>query len=143
MLAPFHLAILVHDLEKARSFYADLLGCEVGRSADQWIDFSLYGHQLVAHLAPGHEGMKLHHNPVDGDKVPVPHFGVVLPMDAWSRLRATLLASDEVRWVIRPRVRFAGEAGEQATLFLLDPSGNALEFKAFADPSQLFAKPPG
>ena len=138
MLTPFHLAFPVHDLEEARSFYVDLLGCKVGRSADQWIDFDLYGHQVVAHLAPQRAG-QVDHNHVDGDAVPVPHFGVVLPMDAWTELRDRLLANRGVRWVIPPRVRFAGQPGEQATLFLLDPSGNALEFKAFADMQELFA----
>lgn len=139
MLTPFHLAFPVHDLEEARRFYVDLLGCHVGRSAEHWIDFDLYGHQIVAHLSPGRSPGEVDHSQVDGDAVPVPHFGVVLPMDAWTELRDRLLASSEVRWIIAPRVRFAGAPGEQATLFLLDPSGNALEFKAFADMQKLFA----
>jgi extradiol dioxygenase family protein len=139
MLTPFHIAFPVRDLEEARVFYVDTLGCKVGRSADKWIDFDLYGHQVVAHLAPVSATAAAGHNPVDGDEVPVPHFGVVLTMDAWNVLKEKLLAAAHVRWVIRPRVRFAGQPGEQATLFLLDPSGNALEFKAFADMSQLFS----
>lgn len=139
MLTPFHLAFPVHDLREAQAFYVNALGCTVGRSAEKWIDFNLYGHQVVAHLAPKREQFAADHNHVDGDKVPVPHFGVVLPMDAWVQLKERLLAADDVRWVIRPRVRFSGQPGEQATLFILDPSGNALEFKAFADMDQLFA----
>jgi hypothetical protein len=139
MLTPFHLAFPVHDLQAARNFYVDVLGCQVGRSSDEWIDFDLYGHQVVAHLAPAHRDANLDHNHVDGDTVPVPHFGVVLEMDTWTELKERLLAIPEIRWVIAPRVRFAGQPGEQATLFLLDPSGNALEFKAFADMGQLFA----
>ena len=140
-LTPFHIAFPVHSLEKARTFYVDLLGCKVGRSSALWIDFDLYGHQIVAHLCEGlGDGQAgRQSNPVDGDNVPVPHFGVVLPMDSWNELKQRLLSEDDVRWVIPPRVRFAGQAGEQATLFLLDPSGNALEFKSFADMSQLFA----
>jgi extradiol dioxygenase family protein len=140
MLTPFHLAFPVHNLEQARAFYVELLGCKVGRSAEKWIDFNLYGHQVVAHLVEGQDHKSGASNPVDGDEVPVPHFGVVLPMDSWNKLQQRLLSADDVRWVIPPRVRFAGQAGEQATLFLLDPSGNALEFKSFADMSQLFAR---
>ena len=139
MLTPFHIAFPVHNLELARAFYVELLGCKVGRSSDQWIDFDLYGHQVVAHLVEGHEGRASESNPVDGDDVPVPHFGVVLAMADWKMLKKRLLAAEDIRWVVRPRIRFAGLAGEQATLFLLDPSGNALEFKSFADMSQLFA----
>jgi extradiol dioxygenase family protein len=139
MLTPFHIAFPVHSLEEARAFYVNTLGCKVGRSAEEWIDFDLYGHQVVAHLAPARDAPADDHNQVDGDNVPVPHFGVVLPMDAWHDLKERLLAAADVRWVIRPRVRFSGQPGEQATLFLLDPSGNALEFKAFADMTQLFA----
>lgn len=128
---PFHLAIRVSDLAQARTFYGGLLGCPEGRSADTWIDFDLYGHQLVCHLAPD-AGAPAHHNPVDGDRVPVPHFGVVLDMPAWHELAARLEGAG-VMFVVEPRVRFRGEPGEQATLFLKDPSGNALEFKAFAD----------
>jgi len=136
---PFHLAIPVSDLGAARSFYGELLGCPEGRSAATWVDFDLYGHQLVCHLAPG-AGAGVHHNPVDGDQVPVPHFGVVLEMQEWQAL-ARRLESAGVTFVIEPHVRFAGLPGEQATLFLLDPSGNALEFKSFADiEGQLFAR---
>mgnify|MGYP003700292483 CR=1 FL=1 len=137
-LQPFHLAIKVDDLDAARAFYGDLLGCAEGRSADTWVDFDLYGHQLVCHLAPG-AGDGVHHNPVDGDQVPVPHFGVVLSMADWESL-AERLRTAGVRFVIEPHVRFRGEPGEQATLFFLDPAGNALEFKAFADIGQLFAR---
>ena len=137
-LQPFHLAIKVDDLAAARGFYGGLLGCPEGRSADTWVDFDLYGHQLVCHLAPG-VGEGVHHNPVDGDQVPVPHFGVVLGMADWESLAERLQAA-EVRFVIEPHVRFRGEPGEQATLFFLDPAGNALEFKAFADIGQLFAR---
>ena len=137
-LQPFHLAIKVDDLAAARGFYGGLLGCPEGRSADTWVDFDLYGHQLVCHLAPG-AGEGVHHNPVDGDQVPVPHFGVVLGMADWESLAERLRAA-EVRFVIEPHVRFRGEPGEQATLFFLDPAGNALEFKAFADIGHLFAR---
>ncbi|MEO7634397.1 MAG: VOC family protein [Sphingomicrobium sp.] len=137
-LPPFHLAFPVDDLAAARRFYGDLLGCREGRSADRWIDFDLYGHQLVAHLAPEAARARAT-NPVDGDDVPVPHFGVVLAMDAWRALAARLEAAG-TEFVIAPGVRFAGEPGEQATMFLLDPAGNALEFKAMADPEKLFAR---
>ena len=139
-LAPFHLAICVHDLTAARQFYAGVLGCAEGRSAATWVDFNLLGHQLVCHLNPDLDvtGRDRHHNPVDGEDVPVPHFGVVLAMPDWQSLAARL-ARVGVDFVIEPGIRFAGQPGEQATLFLLDPSGNALEFKAFADPARLFA----
>jgi hypothetical protein len=137
-LTPFHIAFPVHDLAAARAFYGGVLGCPEGRSAERWIDFDLFGHQIVAHHKPGGR-TELHHNPVDGDDVPVPHFGVVLSMTAWDALAARLKAAD-MRFVIEPHVRFQGQVGEQATMFFLDPSGNALEFKAFADPSRLFAK---
>jgi extradiol dioxygenase family protein len=137
-LTPFHIAFPVHDLAAARDFYGRLLGCPEGRSAATWIDFDLYGHQIVTHLKPG-PAAALHHNPVDGDDVPVPHFGVVLGLEDWNALAARLKAAG-VAFVIEPHVRFQGQVGEQATLFFLDPSGNALEFKAFADPAQLFAK---
>ena len=136
-LQPFHLAITVRDIAAARAFYGGLLGCPEGRSADTWVDFDFYGHQLVCHLAPA--AAAVHHNPVDGDQVPVPHFGVVLEMADWHQLAGRLQRAD-VRFVIEPHVRFAGQPGEQATLFFLDPSGNALEFKSFADiDGQLFA----
>ena len=135
---PFHLAIPVDDLAAARRFYGELLGCPEGRSAAHWVDFDLHGHQLVAHLAPGAIRARAT-NPVDGEAVPVPHFGLVLAMEEWSDLADRLQAAG-VEFVIPPGVRFRGEPGEQATMFLLDPSGNALEFKAFADRSKLFAK---
>ena len=136
-LPPFHLAFPVHDLDAARSFYGGLLGCPEGRSAAHWIDFDFFGHQIVAHLAPGMEP-KPHHNPVDGHDVPVPHFGAVLPMDRWQSL-ADQLQRANVDFVIEPNIRFAGQSGEQATMFFLDPSGNALELKAMRDPRNLFA----
>ncbi len=135
---PFHLAFPVHDLQAARAFYGDLLGCPEGRSSPEWIDFDLYGHQVVAHLAP-EACAQADTNAVDGDDVPVRHFGVVLPMPDWHALAERLRAA-QVRFVIEPHVRFKGQVGEQATMFFLDPSGNALEFKAFEDPAQLFAK---
>ncbi len=135
---PFHLAFPVHDLQAARGFYGGLLGCPEGRSASDWVDFDLYGHQIVAHLAPGETGHRAT-SEVDGDQVPVRHFGVVLGMEQWQRLADRLVAAG-TRFIIEPHLRFAGEVGEQATMFFLDPSGNALEFKAFADPSRLFAK---
>ena len=134
----FHLAFPVDDLAAARAFYGGLLGCREGRSSDEWIDFDLRGHQIVAHLAP--EAVRARAtNAVDGDDVPVPHFGLVLAMDDWRAL-ADRLESAGVGFVIPPTVRFAGQAGEQATMFFLDPAGNALEFKAMADPAKLFAK---
>ena len=136
-LPPFHLAFPVDDLAAARRFYGGMLGCREGRSAGHWVDFDLYGHQIVAHLAPGAVQQRAA-NPVDGEEVPVPHFGVVLAMDEWKAL-AQRLESAGAEFVIAPTVRFAGEPGEQATMFLLDPAGNALEFKAMADPANLFA----
>ena len=137
-LPPFHLAFPVDDLAAARRFYGELLGCREGRSSDQWIDFDLHGHQIVAHLAP--EAVRARStNPVDGEEVPVPHFGVVLPMAVWKQL-AEKLQEAGTRFVIEPTVRFEGQPGEQATMFFLDPAGNALEFKAMADPAKLFAK---
>ncbi len=137
-LPPFHLAFPVDDLAAARAFYGGVLGCPEGRSADEWVDFDLYGHQIVAHLAP-EAVRKRATNPVDGEDVPVPHFGLVLAMDAWKAL-AQRLESAGVEFVIPPTVRFAGQPGEQATMFFRDPAGNALEFKAMADPAKLFAK---
>lgn len=134
----FHLAFPVHDLAAARNFYGGVLECAEGRSSDSWIDFNLYGHQIVAHLAPDSAGVRMT-NPVDSDEVPVPHFGIVLAMDEWKGL-ADKLVSRGVQFIIEPKIRFAGEPGEQATMFFLDPSGNALEFKGFADFSQVFAK---
>jgi len=134
----FHLAFPVNDLDAARDFYGGVLGCEEGRSADRWIDFSLYGHQIVTHLAEGQAGIKAE-NHVDADHVPVPHFGIIMEMDAWRELSERLRGKG-VKFIIEPKIRFAGEVGEQATMFFLDPSGNALEFKAFNDFSQVFAK---
>ena len=137
-LPPFHLAFPVHDLEAARSFYGGLLGCPEGRSDTQWIDFDFFGHQIVAHLA---EGMtpRRHSNPVDGHDVPVPHFGAVLDMAQWQALAERLTAAG-TDFVIEPNIRFEGQPGEQATMFFLDPSGNALELKAMRDPANLFKK---
>ena len=137
-LSPFHLAFPVDDLAAARRFYAGLLGCAEGRSAEEWVDFDLYGHQIVAHLAP--ETVRARAiNPVDGEEVPVPHFGVVLPLAQWKAL-AERLEEKGVEFVIAPTIRFAGQPGEQATMFFLDPAGNALEFKAMSDPAKLFAR---
>ena len=139
-LDPFHLAFPVHDLEAARRFYGGLLGLPEGRSAADWIDFDLFGHQIVAHLDPSMDpAARAHHNPVDGHDVPVPHFGVVLE---WERFHdfARRLEEAGTAFVIAPYLRFAGEAGEQMTMFFRDPSGNALEFKAFRDRSRHFAR---
>ena len=138
MTPPFHLAFPVHDLALARAFYGGLLECPEGRSSELWVDFDFYGHQLVAHLDAA-ERPRVHHNQVDGKEVPVPHFGVVLEWHAWQELAARL-RSGGVRFVIEPGIRFAGQVGEQATMFFHDPSGNALEFKSFRDPSRLFAR---
>jgi uncharacterized protein len=138
-LTPFHIAFPVDDLDAARTFYGGVLGCPEGRSSSQWIDFDLFGHQIVAHHKPSSTKEDRHHNPVDGHDVPVPHFGVVLTMQDWEALAERLKAA-QVSFVIEPYIRFKGEVGEQATMFFLDPSGNALEFKAFADMSQIFAK---
>ncbi|MCL6684396.1 VOC family protein [Sphingomonas alba] len=137
-MPPFHLAFPVHDLAAAREFYGTLLGCPEGRSSDRWIDFDLQGHQIVAHLAPENAPRRAS-NEVDGEDVPVPHFGLVLSMKDWERLAERLVEAG-TDFVIPPAVRFAGQPGEQATMFLLDPSGNALEFKAMANPQNLFAK---
>ena len=134
----FHLAMPVHDLGAARAFYGEVLGCREGRSADSWVDFDLYGHQFVAHLDPHLQPSRLS-NPVDGHDVPVPHFGVLLTPQDWRELAERLRAAD-VTFVIEPHTRFVGQVGEQSTMFLLDPSGNALEFKAFADDTQVFAR---
>ena len=136
--SPFHLAFPVNDLDAARSFYVGVLGCKEGRSSEKWIDFDLFGHQIVAHLDAHYVPPSLS-NPVDGHDVPVPHFGVVLSWASWVELSERLKKLN-VEFVIEPYVRFQGEVGEQATMFFLDPAGNALEFKAFQDPSQLFAK---
>ncbi len=134
----FHLAFPVKDIAEARTFYGDLLGCREGRSSEAWVDFDFYGHQLVAHLAPGECGHKAT-SAVDDHQVPVRHFGAILPMVEWEALAARLKGA-KIDFVIEPYVRFKGEVGEQATMFFLDPSGNALEFKSFADMSQVFAK---
>lgn len=138
-LTPFHVAVPVDNLEAARQFYTKILGCIEGRTSDHWVDLNFYGHQFVLHYKPKSEAEKNHHNPVDGHHVPVPHYGVVLPWAEWERLAAHLKNHD-IEFVIEPYIRFAGQVGEQATMFLLDPCGNALEFKAFKDISQLFAK---
>jgi extradiol dioxygenase family protein len=136
-MVPFHLAFPVRDLAETRAFYHELLGCPVGRESARWIDFDFFGHQITAHLADGSGAVA--HNEVDSDAVPVPHFGAVLTMDDWQSL-ADRLTKEGVRFVIEPHIRFKGEVGEQATMFIKDPSGNALEFKAVADHAQLFAR---
>ena len=134
----FHLAFPVRDLAEARAFYGDILGCPEGRASDEWVDFDFFGHQIVAHLSPNEPGHKAH-NLVDGDEVPVRHFGAILDMAAW-RMLAGRLKEKNVRFIIEPDIRFEGEPGEQATFFVLDPSGNALEFKAFDDDNRIFAR---
>lgn len=141
-LRPFHIAFPVDDLEAARYFYGTILGCPEGRSAEHWIDFDLFGHQIVAHFKPGftpRNKVAVDSNPVDGHDVPIPHFGVVLAQDQWKHL-AERVRSAGVQFIIEPYTRFEGQIGEQSTMFFLDPAGNALEFKAFADLNQLFAK---
>lgn len=140
-IQPFHLAIPVHHLESARSFYRDTLGCEEGRSSDHWVDFNFFGHQLVIHLKESAvEGVAdAGSNPVDGKEVPIPHFGVVLEWQVFQDF-AKKLEEKQIDFVIVPYIRFEGQVGEQATMFFRDPSGNALEFKAFKDITQLFAK---
>jgi extradiol dioxygenase family protein len=137
-LSPFHLAFPVHDLALARQFYGQTLGCPEGRNSEQWVDFNFYGHQIVTHLAPDETGLA-QRNAVDGHGVPVRHFGVVLPMAEWETLAERLKAKG-IQFIIEPYLRFEGQPGEQATMFLLDPSGNALEIKAFADIAMLFAR---
>ena len=138
-LEPFHLAVPVHDLAEARRFYGGLLGCAEGRSSPHWVDFDLFGHQLVVHLDESGAVRRPIHNAVDGKDVPIPHFGVVLEWNRWHQLADSLRAAGVV-FGIEPGIRFKGQVGEQATMFFQDPSGNALEFKAFRDPAQLFAK---
>tara|TARA_R110002096_G_scaffold84745_1_gene195466 strand:- start:1520 stop:1948 length:429 start_codon:yes stop_codon:yes gene_type:complete len=138
-VSPFHLAIPVHNLQTCRAFYRDTLGCEEGRSSEHWVDFNFFGHQLVIHYKPKEESSELHTNAVDGKDVPVPHFGVVLDWDVFQKF-AENLKSRNIQFVIEPYIRFEGLVGEQATMFFYDPSGNALEFKAFKDIGQLFAK---
>jgi extradiol dioxygenase family protein len=138
-LQPFHLAVPVTDLAGARRFYGELLGCPEGRSSDEWVDFDFFGHQLVVHLEQTGTARRPIHNVVDGKDVPVPHFGVVLEWNRWHELAARLRGAGVV-FGIEPGIRFQGKVGEQATMFFQDPSGNALEFKTFRDPAQLFAK---
>jgi hypothetical protein len=138
MPAPFHLAIPVTNLVNAEAFYGTVMGCEQGRRSEQWIDWNFFGHQLVTHLVAEMPAVPAP-NQVDSKAVPVPHFGVVLSMDEWSALARKLVTAEQ-RFVIEPYIRFAGKVGEQGTFFLLDPAGNALEFKGFADESQIFAK---
>jgi uncharacterized protein len=137
-LSPFHVAFPVHDLKLARAIYGETLGCLEGRSSEDWVDFNFYGHQIVAHLAPD-ETRQVQRNTVDSHGVPVRHFGIVLPIAEWEAL-ASRLRTKGVRFLIEPYIRFKGQPGEQATMFFLDPSGNALEIKAFADITKLFAK---
>ena len=139
MIRPFHLAVPVHDLELARGFYTKLLGCKEGRSSDLWIDFDFFGHQFVVHYKDDIDPGLSHTNPVDGQDVPIPHFGVVLQWEHWEKLARNLESAGQ-DFIIKPYIRFQGQVGEQATLFLKDPSGNALEFKSFKNISQLFAK---
>lgn len=138
-LSPFHLAFPVHDLAAARAFWGGVMGCPEGRSSDQWVDFDFYGHQIVTHLVPGCEQRDEASNPVDGHGVPVPHFGIVLSLDEFHPL-ADRLRTAGVQFMIAPCTRFEGLPGEQATMFFRDPSGNAIEMKAFADRTKLFAK---
>lgn len=137
MNTPFHLAFPVKDIESTRVFFGDLLGCEIGRSTDKWIDFNFFGHQLSAHVKP-EELAQANTNAVDGKNVPVRHFGAILEWNQWHEL-ADKLTQHGIEFVIEPYIRFKGEVGEQATMFFLDPSGNALEFKSFKDTSQIFA----
>ena len=138
MIKPFHLAFPVNNLEATFKFYTEVLGCSTGRSSEHWIDFNFFGHQVVAHLSP-EEAVTGPTNKVDGDDVPVRHFGIVMEMDDWKKL-ANRLEEKGISFIIKPHIRFRGEPGEQATMFFLDPSGNALEFKAFKDMEQLFVK---
>ncbi len=134
---PFHLAFPVDDLEQARGFFAGLLGCGIGRESDRWIDFDFFGHQITAHLADDRNSQV--HNPVDGDAVPVRHFGAILPWAEWESLAERLRAAGQA-FLIEPKVRFRGQSGEQGTFFIRDPAGNALEFKSFREPARLFAR---
>ena len=134
-MRPFHLAFPVTDLNTTRSFYVDVLQCNIGRSSDKWIDFDMFGHQVVAHLVDKNSHPTT--NSVDGDEVPASHFGIILTMDQWNQLKQHLQQFD-IKFIIEPKIRFKGESGEQATMFFLDPSGNALEFKAFKDDEQIF-----
>ncbi len=136
---PFHLAIPVKELKETRAFYNTVIGCEEGRTSDHWVDLNFFGHQLVLHMVEQGEEITSDNNPVDGKQVPVPHFGVVLDWGDWEML-AKRLKDNNVKFIIEPYIRFEGKPGEQATLFFKDPSGNALEFKAFKDMTNLFAK---
>jgi len=137
-LSPFHIAIPVHNLEECRTFYRDVLDCEEGRSSDHWVDFNFFGHQLVIHYKP--KSLEIEHtNPVDGKDVPVPHYGVVLPWETFQEF-SKKLSHKNIQFIIEPYIRFEGQVGEQTTMFFKDPAGNALEFKAFKDINQLFAK---
>ena len=138
-ISPFHIAIPVHNLDECRRFYRDVLNCEEGRSSDHWVDFNLFGHQLVIHYKPKANSEDGHTNPVDGKSVPVPHYGVVLPWEEFNAF-ANRLRDKNIAFIIEPYIRFEGQKGEQATMFFNDPAGNALEFKAFKDIGQLFAK---
>ncbi|MBE9548220.1 MAG: VOC family protein [Proteobacteria bacterium] len=138
-IRPFHLAIAVNDLQQARLFYIEILGCSEGRSTTHWVDFDLFGHQLVCHLDKTKQTVERLCSAVDGDAVPVPHFGVILSMEDWRNLRDRLIAT-ELEFVIEPRIRLQGKPGEQATMFFTDPAGNALEFKAFSEDSKIFEK---
>lgn len=138
-LTPFHLAIPVTNLKECKSFYKEVLGCSIGRSSTKWVDFNFFGHQLVIHEVDNNQSKNIDSNSVDGQDVPVPHFGVVLDFKDWENL-SERLTLDNINFIIEPYIRFKGEAGEQATMFFLDPSGNALEFKAFKNINQLFAK---
>ncbi|MBQ4822231.1 VOC family protein [Aquimarina sp. MMG016] len=138
-LSPFHLAIPVDNLIKARDFYTNILNLEEGRSSDHWVDFNFFGHQLVIHYQSKPEAENNHTNPVDGKDVPVPHFGIILEWDTWQNL-AKSLTEKKVQFAIEPYIRFKGEIGEQATMFFYDPCGNALEFKSFREPTQIFVK---
>jgi len=138
-ITPFHIAIPVHNLQECRTFYRETLKCEEGRSSEYWVDFNLFGHQLVIHYKPRGETEETHSNPVDGHDVPVPHYGVVLPWKTFQSFSQELRMKG-VKFVVEPYIRFEGQVGEQATMFFLDPAGNALEFKAFRDMGQLFAK---
>ena len=136
-MRPFHLAFPVDNLERTREFYTKILGCKEGRSSDRWIDFDMYGHQVVAHLVDSVDRVET--NPVDGDDVPASHFGVILESEEWTQLSKKLQASN-IEFIIEPHTRFRGEPGEQSTMFFLDPCGNALEFKAFKSDEMIFAK---
>lgn len=137
-MTPFHLAFPVRDLDETRAFYGSVLGCAIGRSSDTWVDFDLFGHQMSAHLRPA-AVEAANDGKVDGKSVPIPHFGVVLVMPEWEALAKRLEQRRDIDWIERPMVRFKGEPGEQATLFVRDPSGNALEFKGFRSLAQVFA----